>query len=371
MFRVRPFEAKTLSWWAAQRHLIDFEPPYQRRGSLWSRSDKQFLIDSILNDYDVPKIYVADFTYAPSVLNERSTHYAVIDGKQRFEAILDFFDGKFVLRDDFVWSKDPSVRLAGMGYKDLKVRHPSVAMDFENFNLTVMSVVTDEEAKINELFVRLNRNKTLTGSEIRNAMPGVVPKLIRELAKDQFFTDRVRFDTARGQDLDAAGKMLLVEFRGRLVETKKNTLDKFVTEGNNDEVAKAEPTETDFDRAAKRVRRVLVKMNKTFLTRDPLLANQGVIVPYYWLARETDDGEVGAIRPFLTEFTQRLAANKKITDDPASPLQADPKLSRYIQLNRSINDAQSLEGRYGILDEEFEDWIEIAYAEADEGSTET
>jgi len=362
MFRVRPFEAKTLSWWAAQRHLIDFEPPYQRRGSLWSRSDKQFLIDSILNDYDVPKVYVADFTYAPSVLNERSTHYAVIDGKQRFEAILDFFDGKFVLRDDFVWAKDPTLRLAGMGYKDLKVRHPAVAMDFENFNLTVMSVVTDEESKINELFVRLNRNKTLTGSEIRNAMPGVVPELIRQLAKDEFFTEKVRFRTTRGQDLDAAGKMLLVEFRGRLVETKKNTLDRFVKEGNNDEVAKAEPSENDFHRAAKRVRSVLAKMNIAFLPHDPLLRSQGVVVPYYWLARETDDGEVSAIRPFLTDFENSRAANKRVADDPATAGSANPELSRYDRLNRSINDAQSVEGRYEILAQAFRDWIQDAYA---------
>src|SRR5688500_15082998 len=187
MFKVRQYEARTLSWWADQRGLIDFDPPYQRRGGLWSRSDKAFLIDSILNEYDIPKLYLADFTYGPSPLNPHNRQFAVIDGKQRFEAILDFFDGRITLARDFSFADEPTLRLGGLGYRDLKTSHPAVASRFENFNLTVMSVITDEEGKINELFVRLNRNKALTGAEVRNAMQGIVPGLIRELAHDEFF----------------------------------------------------------------------------------------------------------------------------------------------------------------------------------------
>jgi len=69
------------------------EPPYQRRGRLWSNTDKACLIDSILNWYDVPKLYVADFTWGDSQLNSEQLPYAIIDGKQRLEAIFEVFEG--------------------------------------------------------------------------------------------------------------------------------------------------------------------------------------------------------------------------------------------------------------------------------------
>lgn len=357
MFTVRQFEARTLSWWADQRDMVDFEPPYQRRGGLWSRGDKQFLIDSILNQYDIPKLYIADFTFGPSPLNTKSTQYAVIDGKQRFEAILDFIDGNIVLDKEFSLASDPSLELAGLGYRDLRANYPRIASRFDNFNLTVMSVVTDEEGKINELFVRLNRNKTLTGPEIRNAMRGCVPQLIRELAEDEFFISKVKFAAKRGQDLDAAAKMLLVEFRGRLVETKKATLDDLVQEGQNAEADIADSTVQDFERAADRVRAVLLRMNDIFIPSDPLLANQGVVIPYYWLIKKSSEEDLPRIREFLVKFDGERAKNRENAKDPGRTDKIDHALSRYDQLNRSINDVGSLEGRVEILASRFRSWV--------------
>ncbi|MFC4785356.1 DUF262 domain-containing protein [Nocardioides sp. MAHUQ-72] len=331
--------------------MIDFDPPYQRRGGLWSARDKAFLIDSILNQYDIPKLYIADFTLRPSVLNTRSRHYAVIDGKQRFEAISDFVNGKITLASDFVLTTDPHLELGGLGYQDLKKNFPQVASRFDNFNLTVMSVITDEEGKINELFVRLNRNKTLTGPEIRNAMQGVVPELFRKIAADPFFSEKVKFTTTRGQDLDAAAKFLLVEFRGRLVETKRVALDRFVEDG-----LAADSQVSGFERAAKRVLANLKRMNKVFLPKDPLLSSQGAVVPYYWLIRNIEAERLPLVRPFLVNFDERRKKNRQLANDPATVRQADPTLMTYERFNRSINDSGSLEGRYEILSEAFYDW---------------
>ncbi|MEA2406943.1 MAG: hypothetical protein QOE69_1062 [Thermoleophilaceae bacterium] len=361
MFNVQQFPARTLSWWADQKERIDFEPPYQRRGGLWSKRDKAFLIDSILNDYDIPKIYIADFTFGPSPMNPHNRQYAVIDGKQRFEAILDFYEGKLALEPDFSFVDDPSSSLGGLGYRDLKANFPSAASKFENFNLTVMSVITNEEGKINELFVRLNRNKTLTGPEIRNAMQGIVPALIRNLATDEFFTARISFSTQRGQDLDIAGKFLLVEFRGRIVETKRVVLDNFVEEALDDIVEggiNADAGTEDFERAADRVRAQLDSLNRVFIERDPLLRTQGPLVPYYWLVRTLPDDVHPTIRPFLIEFERARQANRQLVKSVDTASQADPELSRYDQLNRSINDAGSIEGRTEILLRRFNEFTE-------------
>ena len=100
-YKVEEMEAHTLTWWRNRRSQIDMDPPYQRRGRLWSLTDKAYLIDSILNGFDVPKLYVADFTWGNSPLNKKKLSYAIIDGKQRLEAIFDFFDGSLVLNKDF------------------------------------------------------------------------------------------------------------------------------------------------------------------------------------------------------------------------------------------------------------------------------
>ena len=141
----------------------------------------------------MPKLYVADFTWGDSTLNKRKLAYAIIDGKQRFEAIFDFFDGKIVLNEDFAFLDNPVLSLAGLSYQDLQKNYPEVAEEFDNYNLTVMSVAAQDEKPIHELFVRLNRSKSLTGAEVRNAMAGPAPAVIRQIAKHEFFTENVRF----------------------------------------------------------------------------------------------------------------------------------------------------------------------------------
>ena len=186
MFEVPALDPKTITGGTTNLKILIMNPPYQRRGQLWSERDKAFLIDSILNGYDVPKIYIADFSFGRIHLNLANRQYAVIDGKQRLGAIFDFFQNRLRLSEDFEWAVNPGIRLAGLTYNDLIQNHPKAASRFANFNLSVMRVITDDEAKINELFVRLNRSKPLTGAEIRNAMGGVVPTLIRECVRTRF-----------------------------------------------------------------------------------------------------------------------------------------------------------------------------------------
>jgi hypothetical protein len=323
-------------------------PPYQRQGAIWTPKDKSFLVDSILNEYDLPKIYIADFTFANTLLNRQKLQYAVIDGKQRLEAIFDFYEGNILLDKKFVYEEDPSVKLGGLGYSDLEHSYPEIALRFDNFNLSAMSVITDDEAKINELFVRLNRSRPLTGAEIRNAMQGPVPELIRRLATHRFFTLKVRFSTNRGQDRNVAAKLLLLEFRGRFVDVKKTPLDRFVQEA-----VSAEAQVTDFELAASRVEDVLDDMTQVFVNRDPLLSSQGPVPVYYWLCRNLDEHDRTRLREFLVNFNKARQENRALARDPDNAERVDTELVRYDNLDRSTNDQGSLEGRYEILRNRF------------------
>ncbi|MFH1097675.1 MAG: DUF262 domain-containing protein [Candidatus Desantisbacteria bacterium] len=344
MFKIRLLEAKTLSWWHSERDNIDFNPLYQRKGALWSPKEKAYLIDSILNDFDVPKIYLADFTYSNSSLNKLNKSYAIIDGKQRYESLFDFFDGKLVLDSEFKFNADPSIKLGGLSYRDLKSQYPKIAAKFENYNLAVMGVQTDEENLINQLFVRLNQGKPLTGAEIRSAMGGVIPSLISKIIEHNFFKENVKFSKARKQEHNVAAKLLLVEFRGSFVDMKKRHLDNFVYEGMLVQ-------NTNFNGAVEKVVSILDDMSNSFVQSDNLLKSPGIIVIYYWLFRNHSNNK-DIIRKFLVSFNEERDRNKKLQNYSESE-----DLVSFDICIRSLNDQGSVTKAYNILENRFNKYI--------------
>jgi hypothetical protein len=358
IFRVTQSEAKTLSWWRARRAKIDMSPPYQRRGRLWSATDKAYLIDSILNGFDVPKIYVADFTWGESSLNRKRLPYAIIDGKQRFEAIFDFYDGLITLNDDFVYRENPSLKLAGLGYQDLVKNHGEVAVTFDTYNLSVMNVMASSEELINELFVRLNRSKPLTGAEVRNAMAGPAPQLFRNVAAHEFFTTSVAFGVQRGADLNAAAKLIMFEYEEKLSETKKRNMDQFTRDAVRAKRAKLEL-------AVRRVLDTLEVMTEIFLPKDRLLASAGTVPVYYWFVRSVSIKSQRFIRQFLIEFEEARKQNRLLSAaNPQNP-KIDAKLVEFDNFNRSTNDQASHAGRFAILRDRFSTYVkEITRSES-------
>ncbi len=347
-FKVTPHEAKTLVWWKNRRSKIDMNPPYQRRGRLWSDSDKAYLIDSILNEFDVPKFYMADFTWGDSSLNLSKLPYAIIDGKQRLEAVFDFFDGKIILNEDIEFLRDSSIKIGGLGYQDLKQNYPDIAEEFDNYSLSVMSVVSDSEELINSLFVRLNRSKSLTGAEIRNAMNGPVPTVIRSIAKHELFMTNINFSVQRGADLNAAAKVLMIEYYGKLLETKKRNLDEFV-----EKEASRRQVKDQLELAGRRVIEVLDNMATIFLPNDTLLTSAGIFPVYYWLVRDLDEKHFPKLREFLVRIEEdRKTTLKLVANDPQNE-NVDQVLVQLNNYYRSANDASSLDGRFKILKSRF------------------
>lgn len=342
--KVTASEAKTLSWWRSRREKIDMEPSYQRRGRLWSATDKAYLIDSILNGFDIPKLYMADFTFVNSKLNNKKLPYAIIDGKQRFEAIFDFFDGRITLNPDFTFLENPNLQLGGLGYRDLVKNHGEVAELFDNFNLSVMSVITNSEVLINELFVRLNRSKPLTGAEVRNAMAGPAPGVIRQLAKHEFFSELTSFTVQRGQDLNAAAKLLLFEFFDKPQETKKSSLDAFVRS--------AAKKGSQLELSARRTFAQLDAMAGIFLPKDRILGSAGVIPVYYWFIHSLKESQHRFVRDFLVRFEEERKKNRQRAET-GRPADIDKELVEYDQFNRNTNDIGSHNGRIEILKRRF------------------
>ena len=63
------------------RDQLNLDPPYQRR-SVWSPRDKRYFIDTILNDYPAPPIFLHK-----TIDETGHSTYHVVDGKQRLQTI--------------------------------------------------------------------------------------------------------------------------------------------------------------------------------------------------------------------------------------------------------------------------------------------
>lgn len=354
MIEVRSItKARTLLEWYEEQDKIDMNPSYQRRGDLWPERNKKLLINSILNHYDIPKIYLADFTYVNTMLNEEKKPYAVIDGKQRLSIFFAFFNDELELDQTAVYLKDESeVSLKDFKYSDLQAQYPSLAKQFDDFTPTVMSVIADEYEEVQELFIRLNLNVSISGPERRNAMPGPIPHLIRDLSVHEFFRNYATFPINRGQDLNAAAKVLLIERRGDFANTKKDDLDRFVHSNKDKDTS-------EFRGVYQRAVSGLDKMTQVFEEEDGLLKGQAQFPVYYWFTRTHANQYGPLLRDFIVNFEEertraRRLANARVSEDVETP---DATLLQYSSLMRSPDDRTRQERMFGILNERFQAFL--------------
>ena len=184
----------------------------------------------------------------------------------------------------------------------------------------------------------------MTGAELRNAMKGDVPKLTRRIINHHFFEYRVKFNTQRGQDSNVAAKLLLIEFRGKFVDTKKIHLDRLV-----DDVIAAESS--SLDNAYKQIEKVLVYMDSAFITKDPLLSSSGLIPIYYWFYRTYGELHKDEIRNFLVQFEFNSRSSRKVA-------KKDLDYVNFDIFSKSLNDQASLQGGYNILVDKWKKWQE-------------
>lgn len=332
----------------SERELIKVDPEYQRQGEVWNLEKKQLLIDSILNDYDIPKLYFHHLMQWYSTdFGQGKYRYAVIDGRQRLEAIWDFVDGKFAIGDDFKYLEDPSVQVSGLTYTALAEKAPKLKVRFDSFALPVILVETDDIDLIEDMFSRLNEAVPLNAAEKRNAFGGAMAAGIRELAEHEFFQFKVKFGNGRYQFREVAARLLLLELHlaeeSRVVDTKKASLDEMVRRlhGHQPEVR----------RLVAAVGTVLDALVPKFGNNDALLRSQSVIPVFYLVARELlASGQFSQYfdRQEIASFYELLAKNRLVASLDLET--ASFELLEFDRLSQQgTNDASSIKFRYELL----------------------
>ncbi|WP_458762511.1 DUF262 domain-containing protein [Cupriavidus basilensis] len=336
-------ELRASSVWALSRmrDRIQVDPEYQRSGEIWGLDKRMLLIDTILNKFDIPKIYLHKFS-KPKVVGGKSFDYAIVDGRQRLETMWAFIDGRISLSDDFesYWAAD--IKAQGMTYRDLAQNYPDIKTDFDNFTLNVVAIETDDMDLIEEMFSRLNEAVPLSAAEKRNARPGPVPKATRDLTLEGFFKSKLPFDNRRYRHYDLAIKFIFNEDRGAVSDTKKAYLDKFTEEHATESKTKKLP-------ALAAAKETVGAMASIFVDRDPLLRSVGMIILYFHIFRiAKNEGWLSKItRRKMLAFDKLRLDNRLIAESDIT--EADYDLLEFDRYAQSPNDAIAIKFRLKVI----------------------
>lgn len=169
-----------------ERKQLEISPKFQRR-SVWSPQAKSYLIDTILKDKPLPKIFIR----ATTDPRTRRTVREIVDGQQRMRTILSF------VKDGFRISKVHNEEYGGLTYSELP---EDVQADFLKYELSVDLLLDLSDRDILDIFARLNTySVSLNKQELFNAKYfGYFKQLVYSLSGDYYafwienkiFTDR-------------------------------------------------------------------------------------------------------------------------------------------------------------------------------------
>lgn len=341
-YRIARKEDATVYHLFLEKDELWLDPPYQRAADIWPLWKKQLLIDSILNGFDIPKFYFHDL-YPEMTVGNKSYRYAIIDGKQRLDAIWGFIENEFPLSDDIELVNQPDVEVRGLTYSELAAEHPRLKAKFDSRSLAVVTIQAEDTELIEEMFSRLNEAVPLSAAEKRNALRGPLPPIIRSVAEHKFFTKNIPFSNSRYRHYDLACKFLLIAHEKQVTDLKKGYLDDFVVHFRDHEMAK------EAKQAEKLVKTVLNRLAKKFVTDDELLRQVGTVTLYFVLYADLEDKKwtKEVERTQLQKFNAARERNRTLAEENVAKANYD--LLEFDRWAQSPNDAVALSYRFKVL----------------------
>lgn len=135
---------------------LNLNPWYQRR-SVWTPSQKSYLINTLFERKPIPALYVRHTID----LEKQKSLKEVVDGQQRSRAIIDYCAGKF------------SARVSGVGRKNFNELTNDLRERLLLTPLPIGYLLGASDADVIDIFARINSiSKTLNSQEKRNAQFG-------------------------------------------------------------------------------------------------------------------------------------------------------------------------------------------------------
>jgi len=262
---IKPIAAKTFVDDYVYR--IDLDADYQRE-KIWSREDQEKLIDSIIQNIDIPKIYLA------RIKGKENFEFECIDGKQRMATLLNFF------KPEKSTDSPLTVKVAGerYTYKRLRAELPTLADKIDEYQLTfVIYPQIDDEEFLREIFRRLQLGVRLNSGELLKSHTGTIRDFIyKEMGKEAPFLRRTKLSEKRFSRQFTLAQICINSFSrnetGNFVRARYDDLEDFFKEKYNLK---------ESDENLNRIRAVLRSMEKSFREKAESISSRAVAVSAY------------------------------------------------------------------------------------------
>ena len=339
---------------------IDF-PEYQREPNLWSATEKQRLIDSIIRNFDIAPLYF---------YRHETGSFDCVDGRQRIGTIMSFLgssqddgsDCRFRILNEIYDEETPSFHaLEGKTFADIdllaKQSGETAAKEFVesllNYELNVVILSdSNRSEEFNLQFTRLNLGTIINSGEKLHAMVGGLRNVCFDQLGNHPFLQATSIPTRRFAREQVAAQILAQVFsraesnpyaRTRHIDLQrlfklKSSLD----EGERETIG--------------RVSELLDRLNLAFGGRSPL-RNRAITVSTVLLAWELGletQQEADDLAAFMDEFVLTLnwQVRQGLSMDPAYHYLSDFQRS----LTQASAESSSVAARAKTLQEEFDRW---------------
>lgn len=310
---------------------------YQRKPRLWNPKDMELLIDSILMNIDIPKLYF---------YKVGKDEYEIIDGTQRLSAIWGFVANEYTL------TCEGGKKL---GFNELS---PEQQEKILSYKLQIALISDASDKYLRELFLRLQLGLLLVTGEKLHAKTGAMKDFVFGKMVEKPFVKSVKIPNRRYAKETLCAQICINSFtkaKLRLFSrTRYEDLSYFF-----DNYANSSGKDLDFFRnRCKSIMEVLDTLNHYFDKRTDTLRNRSFILSIYLFVEELVEkmGRAGLDKlmpnfaDFVLVFLQRLKEETKL-----GIKRTNEDLYKFeLYLSNAPGEAYQIERRHGKLKEFFE-----------------
>lgn len=288
----RKIEEWTVEKIYEEREQITF-PDYQRAPKLWNTIDKQLLIDSILQDIDIPKLYFNILT---------KDEYEVVDGQQRLWAIWQFINNEYPYESQ---SKNKQLmELNNKKFRDFPKNFRDKILSYK-FQIVLFTDATDEYLR--KLFLRLQLGLLLITGEKLKATAGLMKGFIFKKMVNHPFIKKINIPNRRFAKQTLCAQICInsfsIEDNNEFSRTRYEDLNYFF-----EEYKKLKGNELKFfNNKCNNIISVLDVLNAFYGKKAESLRNRSFILSIYLFVEEMikthRKRSLDNVMPMFVEFT--------------------------------------------------------------------